>query len=131
MRAVAVNAISDSRISETTGSPGNAPGRPRSPATAAVEIIESHRWGILVTWEAPTDTGGSAITGYRVQWKRDFSTGYNTGGVVGPGPSPSYRLEVLCTERSNCRRYQFVFRISALNSDGAGPPAETSGLLTR
>ena len=131
VRAVAVNAISDSRISETTGSPGNAPGRPRSPATAAVEIIESHRWGILVTWEAPTDTGGSAITGYRVQWKRDFSTGYNTGGVVGPGPSPSYRLEVLCTERSNCRRYQFVFRISALNSDGAGPPAETSGLLTR
>ena len=33
---------------------------------------------LTVAWDAPSDTGGSQITGYKVQWKLSSQTDWNT-----------------------------------------------------
>ena len=66
----------DGYVAEATGTPGDAPGPPRS-AVALVNDAPTVRCDATVTWEAPTDAGGSAITSYRLQWKLAWENHYS------------------------------------------------------
>ena len=71
VRVKAVNAVGDSAASSTaTGTPSTTPGAPGN-------VQASGNAELVVTWDAPTDTGGSAVTGYTVQWKSG-SQSFNT-----------------------------------------------------
>ena len=62
VRVLAVNSVGDSAASNTdTGTPSTTPSAPTN-------VLASGNAELTVTWDAPDD-GGSAITGYTVQWK--------------------------------------------------------------
>ena len=132
VRVLAVNANGQNHIQErleSTGTPGDAPGRPRSLVT---ERMLSRRWGkvdcyLRVTWEAPTETGGSAITGYRIQWKRVWAETYAYSALVTLPGDLTYEVKIVHYD-SICRDMKRHLRISAINSAGAGPPVEVPGL---
>ena len=70
VRVLAVNAVGDSAASNTdTGTPSTTPSAPTN-------VQASGNAELTVTWDAPDD-GGSAITGYTVQWKSGTQS-YNT-----------------------------------------------------
>ncbi len=114
----------DGYVAEATGTPGDAPG----PPTAAVARTDQYafsdrRCGATVTWEAPADTGGSDITGYRVQWKLQWDNDYSVPAEITDLTELSYTL---VHEFWQCRGDGYLFRITAVNSGGVGPPAEVT-----
>ena len=127
VRVVAANVNGDSRTSEVSGTPAAAPGAPRSLAAATSAsggpLVSYH---IRLSWQAPGETGASPITGYRVQRKRPWDNEYNSGEVVTKLSRPSFSFLYACVD---CEGRQFQFRVTAVNSDGVGPPAEVTGTL--
>ena len=72
VRVMAVNGVGEGPWSSSASStPAVLPGPPRSVA------VKPANGSIAVTWQAPASTGGSPITGYKVQW-RAGSQGYDT-----------------------------------------------------
>ena len=112
----------DGYVAEATGTPGDAPGPPRS-AVALVNDAPTVRCDATVTWEAPTDAGGSAITSYRLQWKLAWENHYSEIVEITDLARLSYALVL---NYWPCGGRVYVFRITAVNSVGVGPPAEAS-----
>ena len=129
----AVNAAGASAWSATvTGTTASAvvPGAPTG-LTAAVAAGKAQ---VVLSWIAPTDTGGAPITGYKIEasddgnnpWTEVYTTtgdatGYTDEGTDNNGPM----FEVGTTRH---------YRVSAINSVGTGPPsnvAVTEGLVDR
>ena len=110
----ASNSAGDSGWVGTTNSPSNRPGEP-----TGVQIISRGPDQLTVAWNAPAATGGSAITGYTVQWctatnnacasswSRDSATGTSIG-IPGLSGGTSYGV-----------------RVQALNSSGTGRWSDT------
>ena len=76
---------------------------------------------LFIVWQAPNSDGGSAITGYTVQWKSgsqsfgDPSRQHTTGASAG-----SY----IITGLTNGTEY--TVRVIAVNAVGDGPPSDTT-----
>ena len=87
---------------------------------------------IKISWTPPADDGGSAITGYRLQWSSD--AGANWGNL---GPN---NLVNTAVSHPNRQRGQTIhYRVRAINNDGnsdwsniasaaAGTPDDVTGL---
>ena len=88
-----------------------APGAPRNLTAKAASTTQ-----IDLAWDAPSKTGGSSITGYKIEVSTD---GGNTwSDQVASQTSRTYSHTGLST--GNTRRY----RVSAINTDGTGPASE-------
>ena len=79
---------------------------------------------IDLAWTAPTETGGVAITGYRIEWSPDGDSGWSvlvddTGTT---GTTYSDRGLTAGTTRH--------YRVCALNAAGVGPPSNIVGAVT-
>ena len=91
---------------------------PTKPGQARGVTIGILNGQFLITWSAPANDGGSAITGYTVQWKSgsqsfgDPSREHTTGAS-----STSY----LITGLTNGTEY--TVRVIAVNAVGDGPPS--------
>ena len=74
---------------------------------------------LTVAWDAPSDTGGSQITGYKVQWKLSSQNDWNTytERVDDDGQSP-YKITEHLTNRD-----EYAVRIIAVTSAGDGSPS--------
>ena len=120
VKIVAVNAVGSGPAAEASAVVAEPPGTPRSPAVVA------HNTTLEVSWEAPSEAGGSAITEYHVLWK-------------GPGQKfddsrCSFRritipagetLQALIGPLSNGTAYGI--RVVAVNESGPGAPLDFSG----
>ena len=97
-----------------------APGVPGS-LTADAKATE-----IVLSWDAPLSTGGSAITGYRIELSTD--AGVNWTELVASQTARSYTHGSLMA--GDTRHY----RVSAINANGTGTPttpaSATAGTLT-
>ena len=97
-----------------------APGVPES-LTADAKATE-----IVLSWDAPLSTGGSAITGYRIELSTD--AGVNWTELVASQTARSYTHGSLMA--GDTRHY----RVSAINANGTGTPttpaSATAGTLT-
>ena len=97
-----------------------APGVPTS-LTADAKATE-----IVLSWDAPLSTGGSAITGYRIELSTD--AGVNWTELVASQTARSYTHGSLMA--GDTRHY----RVSAINANGTGTPttpaSATAGTLT-
>ncbi|WP_446830451.1 fibronectin type III domain-containing protein [Candidatus Foliamicus sp.] len=87
------------------------------PSAPAAPTLEAGDQRIAVTWSAPADDGGSAITGYTVQWKA------GDGAWPEPGPMDSVELGASSTSfnidgLSNGTTYEV--RVLASNAVGDG-----------
>ena len=89
--------------------------------TRFVEVATSGNGTLFITWQEPDSDGGSAITGYTVQWK---SGSQRFGG----DPSREHTTEdtftdYLITGLTNGTEY--TVRVIAVNAVGDGPPSDT------
>ena len=79
---------------------------------------------IDLSWTAPTDDGGSAITGYRIESSADGSAGWtdlvaDTGSDATTHPHSGLM--------PNTTRH---YRVSAINGEGASDPSDTANATT-
>ena len=81
-----------------------------------VEITGFGDGELTVAWDAPLGNGGSAITGYKVQWKEADTPNWNSPSEEPDDASP-YTIENL----TNGTRYDV--RVLAVNDVGDGPPS--------
>ena len=77
---------------------------------------------IDLSWTAPEDDGGSAITGYKVEWSADGNDPWNTLVASHAGTAYSHTGLTATTTRH--------YRVSAINSVGAGEPSITASATT-
>ena len=114
-----------------------------SPATAAVAAetaapdaprslnVSPDDTGTLdVSWEAPASNGGSAITGYKVQWKSgsedyDGSAGSTRQAEITDPASRTHTITGLTDG------VEYAVRVIAVNDVGEGPPSDEATATPR
>ena len=79
---------------------------------------------IDLRWTAPTETGGAAISGYRIEFSTDG--GANWGNAESDTGSTDTTYEHAGLTAGTTRHY----RVSAINSAGAGTPSATASATT-
>ena len=125
VQVMAINDVGDGGWS----SPASAtPARVAGPPTS-VAAVRGDR-SVTVTWEAPTDNGGSPVTGYKVQWRADIQQYHDSDRLVEVRADDDLRHEI--TGLANGTEH-FV-RVYATNDVGDGKalqrpftPATTPG----
>lgn len=76
--------------------------------------------GAMVSWNPPTNDGGTAITGYRVQYSASGTGPWSTAVANTGTVNPQYQV----TGLSNGIAY--FFRVTAINSSGLGADATST-----
>ncbi len=82
------------------------------------------RTAITLSWDAPTNTGGADITGYRVQWSADQGSSWSDVDPAHTGTTRTYSH----TGRSPNTRYDY--QVYASNSQGESATASSSANAT-
>ena len=112
VRVIAVNAVGDGPPSdEATGTPARQPDVPSN-------VLASGNAELTVTWDAPND-GGSAITGYTVQWKSGTQN-YNTTRQA-TVTTTTHTIPTLTNDTT------YTLRVKATNAFGDSDWTETTG----
>lgn len=89
------------------------------PPTAPQHVLATPGSGsVTVTWTAPADNGGSAITSYTVERLVGASTSWST---VYTGTALTY------TDGALTNGTTYTYRVSATNTSGTGPTAASQG----
>ena len=93
---------------------------------------------LVLSWAAPTTDGGSAVTGYRIEWASTLTVEAISGMVLTPGLSTTYTLTGLINGGS------YSVTVAAVNAEGIGtattavlgtpytlpsPPGDLDGVL--
>ena len=112
VRVLAVNSVGDSAASNTdTGTPSTTPSDPTN-------VQASGNAELTVTWDAPDD-GGSAITGYTVQWKSGTQS-YNTSRQA-TVTTTTHTIPSLTNDTT------YTLRVKATNANGDSDWTEITG----
>ena len=121
---VKVSFTDDAGNEETLTSAATAAVAATKPGVPGHLNVFPHDTGDLdVYWEAPASDGGSAITGYKVQWKESadsWHTPFDVSEETAPGTTH--------TITGLTDGVEYTVRVMAVNDVGEGPPsAEASG----
>ena len=73
-----------------------------------------------LTWSPPRDDGGAPITNYTVEMKQPMEYKWSVVNASFTVPVPVYKVEGLKKETD------YIFRVTAQNKAGQGPPSEPS-----
>ena len=106
--------FAESLTSPATGEVKTVPSAPRN-----VTLTQSDAEELVVSWEEPVSDGGSAITGYVVQWRRDHQ-GF-TPKVQGTTPATSLSYTITGLEY-DVRYFVVVHAVTAVGSSGPSGP---------
>ena len=79
---------------------------------------------INLTWDAPADNGGSAITGYRIEVSSDGGTGWTDREANTNSTTTSYSHTGLSPGTTH------HYRVSAINANGTGAASSTGNATT-
>jgi hypothetical protein len=112
-------------LSTGAGTPGTATGSPgvvTVPAAPAVGTATAGNTTATVTWAPPSDTGGSAITGYQVRVVNNAGTQV---GALRPAGAGATSLTVTGLTNGTAYRLQ----VAATNSAGTGPYSALSNTV--
>ena len=107
-RVAAVSAVGTGNYS-TVSAAVTPVGPPGAPINA---LVSGGNTQMFTNWTAPSDDGGSAVTGYVLQYRRSTTSSYTTYGTVGNV------LEYTISGLTNGLTY--YFRVAAVNSAGTG-----------
>ncbi len=111
-RVRAVNSVGNSDASNTVSATTDALATPDAPTE--LTITASGPSTLVLSWTAPLDDGGSAITGYRIDTSSDGQSDWTV--LVASTPSTTYTVTNLPPP--------VYFRVIALNAIGQGTPSE-------
>ncbi|XP_053301115.1 immunoglobulin-like and fibronectin type III domain-containing protein 1 [Pleuronectes platessa] len=92
------------------------PGAPSMP-----KIVSAFKDCINLAWSEPTNTGGTNISGYNVEKRKN---GSNLWGLVNPPLEPI--KESTYAVKDVVEGFSYEFRVSAINISGAGEPSAPS-----
>jgi len=90
-------------------------------APEKLAVAEASKSSIKLTWSAPTNDGGSPVTGYQVERCLADSTRWIR---VGKSTETSY------TDKEVVEDTQYLYRVTAENKVGPGPPSEPTPPVT-
>ena len=101
---------------------------PGAPRGLAVASLEDGEFVLALVWTAPESDGGSAVTGYRVQWKSgseeyDGTESSTRQAVVTDLDNLTYRIAGLTAG------VEYTVRVMATNTVGDGAPAEATATM--
>ncbi|NCY22048.1 hypothetical protein EBX31_08845, partial [bacterium] len=96
---------------------------PQPPGISGAPTATAGNAQALLSWSAPSDIGGGAITDYAIQYSSDAGLSWTT---FADGTSTSTSTTV--TGLNNGSAY--VFRVAAINSYGTGFPSASSNTTT-
>src|SRR5437867_853164 len=119
-RVSAINSIGTSSPSNTASATTLAVA-PSSPSGLAATAVSSQ---IRLSWTAPTDNGGSAITGYKIERFTDGGTTWTTLVANTGNTAATY------SDTGLTRATAYTYRVSAINSAGTGSPSITASATT-
>tara|TARA_B100001123_G_scaffold433771_2_gene559140 strand:+ start:37957 stop:40077 length:2121 start_codon:yes stop_codon:yes gene_type:complete len=107
--------------SNSNASPGVTP--LGTPGTATALSGTADAASVVLSWTAPTDTGGSAITDYTVEYSSDSGTTWSTF-ADGTSTTASARVTGLTNGTA------YVFRVTTVNAQGSGSATSASSAVT-
>ncbi|MGI0094714.1 MAG: spherulation-specific family 4 protein [Nitrosotalea sp.] len=97
-----------------------APGSPTGLTATAASTSQ-----INLSWTAPSNNGGSAITGYKIERSTDSGTTWSTLVANSASTSTTYSDTGLAASTT------YTYRISAINSVGTGSPSNSASATTQ
>ena len=97
--------------------------QPPGPPTSLTAAADGDS-AIALAWDAPSDIGSSAITGYRIEVSEDDGTKWDDLEANTNSTQTSYTHTGL---QAGSRR---SYRVSAINASGPGPPSGTATATT-
>ena len=103
----------------STGSTTTVPQSPTSLAAVAVSTSQ-----INLSWNAPTNNGGSAITGYKIE--RSTNAGSTWSTIVANTASTSTAF----SDMGLTANTSYTYRVSAINSVGTSSPSNIASATT-
>ena len=114
-KVAAVNAVgTGSQTSSVNATPATTPAAPTSLAATNGDTQS------VLTWTAPTNTGGSAITGYKVKWGATSGFPGNAAYISTGSTNATY------TKTSLTNGTQYSFQVAAINAEGDGTYSSTA-----
>ncbi len=117
-QVAARNAIGEgSRSSEASAKPATVPSAPRN-----VSAKTASTSGVRLTWSAPSSSGGSAVTGYRIY--RSTSSG-TEAFLVAVGNVTSY------TDTATTAGVRYFYKVQAVNAVGQGALSSESSAIAK
>src|SRR5437867_6143423 len=120
-RVSAINSVGTSSPSITTSATTLAVA-PSPPTGLAATTVSSSQ--INLSWTAPADNGGSAMTGYKIERSTDGGSTWSTL-VANTGISGTTYSDIGLTHGAT-----YTYRVSAINSIGTGSPSDTASATT-
>ena len=122
-RVSAINAQGTGDVSTTaTGTTDAEPMAPDRPTNLTATALDDT--AIDLTWTAPTNTGGSAISGYRIEISTDRGTNWSDEVANTNSTTTAYSD----TGLDHFTRYDY--RVSAINATGTGDPSDVAHATT-
>jgi hypothetical protein len=114
-KVAAVNAVgTGSQTSSVNATPATTPAAPTSLAATNGDTQS------VLTWTAPTNTGGSAITGYKVKWGATSGFPGNAAYISTGSTSATY------TKTGLTNGTGYSFQVAAINAEGDGTYSSTA-----
>ena len=116
------NALADAAGNEVDSFPGQAavypPTAPGTPTLTPGDMV------LDVSWTAPSDDGGSALTGYTVQWRTNSQTWDEAVAANQTASATASPYQITGLTNST----EYVVRVIAANAAGSGPasPEQTA-----
>ena len=100
----------------------NSPSTPQPPTGLTATTVSSSQ--INLSWTAPSNNGGSAITGYKIEKSTDGGTTWSTIVSNTGSTSTTYSDTGLAASTT------YAYRVSAINSVGTSAPSNTASATT-
>ena len=120
-RVSAINAIGTGSASSAANATTNSI-VPGIPTGLTANAVSSSR--IDLSWTAPADNGGSAITGYKIERESPVGGGWSTLVADTGSTSTSY------SDTSLYANTQYNYRVSAINAIGTGSASSAANAIT-
>ena len=109
-------------FNEGSSSTQTVPSAPQPPTGLTATAMSSSQ--INLSWTAPANNGGSAITGYKIERSTDSGTTWSTVQSNTASTSTTYSDTGLTASTT------YMYRISAINSVGTSSPSNTASATT-